>query len=353
MRGITAGEEIRENIISTLRGRYATSILSAIGYLGIADKLLLAPCSIRDFKEIENKHVLGALLNYLVSINFLTRQGDVFCPTDMGRHILKRTGSASIIESYNQYMTLLPDLLNQNIFEQSKSLCAVDRPLNVYGSGDIHRRKFFPKAIGMIRSLSPESLIDLGCGDGTFLEKTAFEIPSTEKLIGIDLSSESTEIASQRLQSFFSDKDCYSITCDAWDVAKWSKDLPDVGGEEAISAWFVLHEFSEGRAEKIIEFFKNIHIHRPRAYVLIGELVWASPEELAKNSSKTIMPEFLLFHELSGQAPLSWDDWNKIKNEIPYKLVSECIFDAIEVDEDKVPSNFIWLLQPAAIVEGS
>lgn len=342
MTGVS-GVKIRENIIGILRGRYATSVLSTIGTLGIADQLIDKPCRIEDFKEIKNTDKLQAILNYLVAINLLEENTGVYQPTDLGQHVLKRVGSASIIESYYEYMSHLPDILMQDPTERPYT---VDRPLNIFGSGDIHKRKFFPKAIEQINNLSIDSLVDLGCGDGTFLEIAGKDIPSIHNFSGIDLSEQSTTTTKTLLDHSFADKTSLTITCDACDVEKWAKDLPSFDKEEVISAWFVLHEFSAGSADKIIRFFEDIHTHRPRSHVLIGELVHAAPEELALNSSMTIMPEFLFFHALSGQAPLSWPVWNKIKENIPYDIVYQHAFDPIQIKGDDVPSNFIWLLKP-------
>lgn len=339
------GKEIRESIINILRGRYATSVLATIGYLGIMDRLLERPHTIADFENIPNRTVLKDTLDYLVAINLLVCTNGTYMPSDLGRHVLTRAGSAGIVESYYQYLTHLPQILLDKGDAASRPY-KVDRPLNIYGSGDIHRRKFFPEAIKMMMPLAPTGLIDIGCGDGTYLQIAATQVPSVRMLAGVDMSPESTHRTEERLTASCPEKLSTCVVCDAYDVARWNAALPPATGHDVISAWFVLHEFSRGSVDRVVEFFKKLYEHRPSAHVIVGELVRATPQDLAENAAKTIMPEFLYFHALSGQAPLSWDEWHHIVDAIPYKLSGECLFDTIDTAKGPVPSNFIWMLSP-------
>jgi len=59
------------------------------------------------------------------------------------------------------------------------------------------------------------------------------------------------------------------------------------------------------------------------------------------------MPEYLFFHDLSGQGILSWEEYERISRKIPYEIFAERTFDELTSEDGKrIPSVFIWLLKP-------
>ena len=62
---------------------------------------------------------------------------------------------------------------------------------------------------------------------------------------------------------------------------------------------------------------------------MIGEITRFNHSTLSKNKSQSIMPEFLFFHELSGQGILRYEDFNYILKRIPYKIKNNISFDYI------------------------
>ena len=133
----------------------------------------------------------------------------------------------------------------------------------------------------------------------------------------------------------------------------WVQALPPTPGRTLISAWFVLHEFSHGRPERVVEFFRRLHRHCPQADVVVGEIVSVPDLALAADRANSIMPEFLLFHALSGQGVLTWEQHCYVLAEIPYKLIAEEHFDSVLVSgADPIPSSFIWHLRPGGVRNG-
>ena len=80
---------------------------------------------------------------------------------------------------------------------------------------------------------------------------------------------------------------------------------------------------------KIINFFKEIKKKIPEAKILIGEIVEPEKKLLEKNTLNTIMPEYILFHQLSGQGIFSYDELKFILNKIPYKCSKKIEIDNI------------------------
>jgi SAM-dependent methyltransferase len=224
----------------------------------------------------------------------------------------------------------------------------VERLENVIGSGITHQR-YFPPAISFLkRKATFEVIVDVGCGDGHFLSAVLRSIPD-KKVVGIDISNVSTEAAYKNLVDQYPEQDVKMVCSDACDVEKWSGAIGCVGGTEkvVICLWFLLHEVSRNRPGNIIEFLNKVHEQFSDSLIVIGEVVRQSDAILSKNSRSSIMPEYLFFHELSGQGILSWDQYQEILDNVPYELVFERLFDEVLDDEgNRVPSAFVWCLTP-------
>ena len=68
---------------------------------------------------------------------------------------------------------------------------------------------------------------------------------------------------------------------------------------------------------------------------------------MAEDQDFSIMPEFLLFHALSGQGLLSWGTWQEVLDGIPYSLKEELRFDEVRPAEgEPIPASFLWVLHP-------
>ena len=125
---------------------------------------------------------------------------------------------------------------------------------------------------------------------------------------------------------------------DAFKVKNWSKELNKLKSQDKkkilITMWYVVHEISNNDKYKIINFFKEIKKNCPNANILIGEIIKVDNETLSENRDISILPEFLFFHEISGQGVLKIDDFNYIKK-IPYSLSNSYEFDYVKRNRKK------------------
>ena len=107
-----------------------------------------------------------------------------------------------------------------------------------------------------------------------------------------------------------------------------------------------MHEISKKDKKRIINFFNQIYKKCPYAEILVGEIVKIEPNLLSANKDISIMPEFLFFHEISGQGVLSINELDYIKRRIPYRLAKSFNFDYVKNGKKKTPSALIWFLKP-------
>jgi SAM-dependent methyltransferase len=296
-----------------------------------------------DFPAVTDQRILASVFRYLHSLNLLAKTGeDEYDLAIEGRMALKRNGAFLLLFSYRGYFENLAGMLSGH------SEAAVDRRHNVLGSGALHSKKFFPAVWEMFKESTPAALIDVGCGDGQFLASACVEW-SGIAVAAVDLSRIAVDTTLERLGTS-GRSNVIGVVQDAASVGAWIAALP--GELKArtplvVSMWFVAHEFSGGEPQTVINFFRELRAILPDAEIILGEITALPPELLAKNCDISIMPEFLLFHELSAQGVLSWNEWHRVLAGIPYELARERLFDVlVESGEKIMPSSFIWHLKP-------
>ncbi len=326
----------RQELITLMRGQAACPIISFLGELGFLDRMAQGVFSVESFPAADPA-TLGAVLRYLVGIGLLVPSGSGYEASPLGVTVFQRYGAFNILHSYRDFFDQIPALLEGTRFKP-----AVHRLRNVLGSGQLHARKFFPTALRFIAESRFDTIVDVGCGDGHFLSSVLESHPAASA-VAVDLSDIAVSATVKRLQGFA----VRGVVADGFDVDLWVQALPPRAKATLVSAWFVLHEFSGGRWERVVEFFQKLRHHCPSADVVVGEIVNVPDVALAANRADSIMPEFLLFHALSGQGVLTWEQHCRVLAEIPYRLIGEKHFDPILVGgNDAIPSSFIWHLRP-------
>jgi SAM-dependent methyltransferase len=337
-------KKVRGSVISLLRGSFSAPTIAVLAELGLVDRMLAGPFRVEDFPVAADKRVLSSVFVYLHSLNLLKGMPEGgYGLTDEGRTAFKRSGAFLLLFSYRGYFENLAGILTGDA-----GAVAVDRRRNVLGSGSLHSKKFFPAVWQMFNGTRPSSLIDVGCGDGQFLTDACNEWPDVS-VAAVDLSPIAVETTLKRLETV-GRKDVVGIVKSGASVVEWIAHLPEslkTGSPLVLSMWFVVHEFSGGDPDTVIRFFQEVWSALPKGDIILGEITALPPELLAEHYESSIMPELLLFHDLSRQGVLSWEMWHHVLDEIPYSLIGERQFDLVgEVGEQIIPSSFVWHLRP-------
>lgn len=326
----------RQELIASLRGRYLVPVVTTLVELNMLPRILSGPFGIDTFQEIKNPNMLSAIFHYLESIAIFHRDKDdeLYRVSELGKTILKRSGAFLILDSYHDYFDRLPELL-----QSEHPAATVNRKRNVLGSGTHHKNKFFRTALDFISQEPWDNIVDLGCGNGEFLS-LAVEQNRNAVPVGVDLSPIAIEETQTALP--FSQ----TMIASATDVHEWATIVP-TEGQTIISMWFILHEFAAAKSKVAIDFLNKLHRQLPTAHLLLGEIVAIDASDLAEWRHDSAVPEFMLFHSMSGQGVLSWSQYKTIANEIPYEIHKETKMNEITtVNGDSIPSSFVWYLKP-------
>ena len=314
-------ENPRVEIISLMRGFFACPLIAFFHKEDLIQIFFKNKFSLNSFKKIKNKFFLKNILLYFVSLNLIkitNRDKYFFKSTILGKKIFLRSGSFLLLHSYKSFVADL----NKNLILNAKNSLSCDRAENVVGSGSINNKKFFPAAINLLKNENYDLIADIGCGDGNFLTQISKKFNKTP-LFATDISQVAINKTKNNLKKIKSKK--FYFRCDASKVNKWSSYIKkncklNQNSKILVTIWFILHEISNKNPKKIIDFFKILKKKLPNASILIGEITKFNLKTLSRNKNTSIMPEFLFFHELSGQGLMSNKEFKYVLKEIPYKL---------------------------------
>ncbi len=335
----------RKELISLLRGFFSLPILISLSRNGIIKDILKKDINIIRYKGIKNKNFLKSILYYLQNLNLIKeKKNNQFYATTLGKKILKRIGSFHLLNSYGPFINNIERLLKLS----STNSISCNRKENVIGSGLTNGRKFFPKSFEFFGKDDFSFVIDVGCGNGEYLSR-CIKFFSKANFVASDVSPKALKECKKNLKKKFPNKKVSYFRCDAYNVNKFCSFINrlNVSSEKTlITFWYVVHEISKNDKKRIINFFKQIHNRCPNAEILVGEIVRIEPNLLSVNKDISIMPEFLFFHEISGQGVFSIDELNYIKQRIPYRLSKSYNFDYVKNAKKKTPSALIWYFKP-------
>ncbi len=340
----------RVELVSLLRGFFSLPVIISLSRFGIIEKILKKKKSVYDFKNVKNKEFLNSIFKYLCSLGILklenkNKKNQKFLTTKLGKKILVRKGSFHLLNSYGPFINNIDKLLTSS----SNKNISCDRKENVIGSGLTNGRKFFPKCFEFFKKNDFDIVADIGCGDGDYLSRS-IKYFSNSDFFASDVSSKAIFQCRKNLSSNYPKKKITYFRSDASNANKWCTKLNKLklkkNSKILITFWYVIHEISENNKYKVINFFKKIKKICPNADIVIGEIVKIDETTLFANKEFSILPEFLFFHEISGQGVLSIKDLNFIKSKIPYKLINYHEFDHVYQNKKKIPSAIIWHLRP-------
>ncbi len=333
----------RQELIALMRGQVACPLLSSLGELGWLDRMCSAPFHRASFAGAIDERAFAAVMGYLTSLGLIDSQAapESYTTTALGLSVFARYGAFLLLNSYEDYFRSFRILL----MPDGSPRPAVNRLRNVFGSGRIHARKFFPAALDLTSAAAYGTVADIGCGDGSFLELLLAQ-QTDAGAVALDLSADAVAAAADRLGARFPGRRVRPLVADGAAVAWWTQQLAGEKQPLLVTMWFLVHEISGGKAETVIGFLDQVRQALPRAELLVGEIVRHPAERLAPLHAQSIMPEFNLFHDLSGQGLLTAEAWADVENRMPYRVAGKRGFDPVPSEGEAPPSSFVWHMLP-------
>jgi cyclopropane fatty-acyl-phospholipid synthase-like methyltransferase len=244
------------------------------------------------------------------------RNGDSFFLNEKGKLIMdKFRGWIELSYGYEEVFHRLEPLLRKEIVYGKDIYRRSD--FVAKGSGEMENHFYFPIANQVIVENGFKNVLDLGCGDGTFLRRLC-QLNSEVKCFGIDLAPEAVEDG-KRLAAEEGLQDRVSLH--ALDISKITELSGSLKQVDAATTFFVLHELMYDGEERVIAFLKDFRRILPNVPLIIFEPIRPTPEEARDRPGVGIF--YFLFHDMSHQTTAPRSVWMRVFKAAGFTSIQE------------------------------
>ena len=239
--GKDSSDPIIQQILMHIEGILAGPSIVALGMSGMFHKYFME-ASFRPEEFHSDAESFEKLLSFFKDLGWFEKNGSTFRFTDKGLFFAKRASAYGVTVSYIPTLRWLNELIFgdptmiRNIKPGEKEI-HVDREMNVWGSGGAHAA-YFKKVDEIIIEVfnkpiseQPKGVLDMGCGNGAFLEHI-FDVIDRQTLrgehledyplflVGADYNTTAIEISRKNL-----------INADIWAKVIWG----DIGNPNQLA----------------------------------------------------------------------------------------------------------------------
>jgi hypothetical protein len=183
---------IQQQVLNHIEGLLIGPTIVHLGMGGMFHKYFMQ-ASFRADEYHEDANRFGSLLDFFAHIGWFEKKNDTYRFTDKGLFFAKRAAAYGVTVSYIPTFRHVDELIfgNADILraKEGETEKHVDREMNVWGSGGAHAT-YFDRVDDIIIELfnrpiseQPSGVLDMGCGNGAFLEHI-FEVIEKRTLRG-------------------------------------------------------------------------------------------------------------------------------------------------------------------------
>jgi SAM-dependent methyltransferase len=250
-------------------------------------------------------HILEALCQALFALGILEKRGAAYALAPKGEVAMDMSrGWFDISYGYEDVLHNLEALLRREKTYGKDVHRRTDYVAR--GSGEIEDWMYFPLAADIVARRGSRRVLDLGCGDGTFLRSLCQRIPEVAGY-GIDIAPDAIADGRERVrEAGLQDR----IQLYARDIAAVDA-LPDgLSGVDLGITFFVLHELRfEGQA-CVVDFLRGFRRTFPGAPLVVFEAIRPTAEEMRKRPGMAV--QYFMYHDLTHQQPVASEEWRDL-----------------------------------------
>ena len=308
-----------------IRGFYVTRAIIALFNIGFFDELAEGQAvNLETFatqKRLDLR-VLRILCDYLFSLKILKRDGKNYGLDAKGSTLVKSlSGAFHMVYAYEDIFYHLESLLTQDkkygvdITRRSEFVAK--------GSGAVGKLLAFPMVQDVLSRRKFECILDLGCGDATFLIDLC-ERNERAQGYGLDISPEAIAAGKRNVErKNFQDR----VQLFVGDIFRIEALAGRLSGVQAATSMYVLHEFLCDDNARILELLQGFRNSLPGIPLVLCEVIRHTPEELRRKPGGVL--EIQLFHGLSNQRLASRAEWQALFRQAGFTDVQEDYLDFV------------------------
>ena len=289
--------------------------------VGLLDAMQAGPVRIETFAEQNglDARLLKGICEALHSRRILRRSDAGWSLDEKGRFLVDTNiarGWFDLAYGYENVLYNMEGLLRKQIV-YGKDLVRDGRFVAV-GSGLASLDFYFPLVCNLIQRAGYRKVLDIGCGDGTFLRYMCKRLPNVQG-VGLDLSPAAVAAGNESLAR---ENLSGRIRLHAGDAMEIEKVKDKLEGVDAATTFFVLHELCDNNGNaRVLKFLNAFRQALPKVPFHIIEAVRPSADEMRERPGPAV--EYFLFHDLSGQMPIGREDWKHLYRKSGFERIDE------------------------------
>jgi ubiquinone/menaquinone biosynthesis C-methylase UbiE len=305
--------------IETIAPFYTTRTLQTLLNVGFFDELQRAG-SIDVARFAETHHLDGRILQSLVdslyALRILDKQGTAYVLDKKGRVLIEvARGWFDGVYGYEGIYHSLEPLLRKEIVYGKDIYRRPD--FVAKGSGEIENWLYFPLAIDMLTQSKRQRVLDLGCGDGTFLRHLCAANPSIRGF-GIDISPAAIADGKSLVQKAGMQDRIQLAVVDINALDSTPAELKDI---DAATVFFVLHEILYQSKDALMRLLRSYRAIFPGVPFTVFEVDRPTPEQMRERPGMAV--QYILQHDLSHQKLVSRAEWRALFKEAGFTSIVE------------------------------
>ncbi|HTB20208.1 MAG TPA: class I SAM-dependent methyltransferase [Bryobacteraceae bacterium] len=309
----------RQGWTHLLRGALETRAMQTLLNVGFLDELVRSgSVECAAFARLHNldETILRGLCEAMFSVGMFGRNGDHFFLEAKGQLLMdKFRGWLELSYGYEEVFHRLEPLLRKEIVYGTDLYRRPD--FVAKGSGEMENHFYFPLANQIIIEKGFRNVLDLGCGDGTFLRRLC-QLNKQVTCFGIDLAPQAIEDG-KRLAT--QEGLLHRVNLFAADISGIQKLSGPLTRVDAATTFFVLHELMYEGEDRVIDFLKDFRRIFPRVPLIVFEPIRPTPEEARARPGVGIF--YFLFHDLSHQKTVGREQWTKVFRAAGFTSIQE------------------------------
>jgi len=302
-----------------LKGYFSTHAMFALLNVGFIDEMMekgsVDPAAFASSRDLDLE-VLDATCQAFYALSVFEREGGSYRLSSSGQDVMDvLRGWIELTYGYDELFVNLEDVLRKkkvygkDFYRKSDFVAK--------GSGEMEGVLYFPMAIDILRTAGYKCVLDLGCGDGTFLRRLCKAVPGVTGL-GVDLAPEAVEEGNRRAAAEgLADR----VNLYANDISKIDETPEALRGIEASTIFFVLHELLYTSEQRVIDFLRDYRRLFPGAPLIAFEAIRPTADQLRERPGISVF--YYYYHDLSHQKPTSREKWRELFAKAGFTQVEE------------------------------
>jgi 2-ketoarginine methyltransferase len=331
--------------LQPVRHGFTAAVLYTFLETGLAASLAKGPATavaLADGHRMAASRLEGLLL-FLCNEGYLTRHEDVFSLTPKGAAVVEfEPWYTLLVGGYATTLTQLGQTLAADSPYATRNGAEVGR-----GSCGISRYDAIPLVLTLLERIEPlpHRLIDIGCGDGSFLLDLLERLPGTRGVC-VDPDRDSVQAARRSARRRGLADRCDFVVATAGEFAEKSGLFPGRPGDCYLASFALQEALEQDGEQALIDTVRALFGRAPDAHLVVVEVEQRAADHDVMRDGLALAyynPYFLL-HRITAQRLESRDYWDELFEKAGLRRLAVATVDAAV---DSTGFEFGYLLAAA------